>query len=114
MDLVADFVAVQAVGAVVRLAEVNQSACLSVPVSEAFAEHFEVVAHVRMEDEREGGKTGAGNSIGISLDGELVGAKLVDREETGLWLGDGSHRVVFPLFGANWIAVFVGVLVEQI
>ena len=107
INLSADFIAVNAVGAVFALAEVDKPCGPPVPVPEAFAGHDEVAAHVRMEDERENSKAGAGNIVRIFRRADFVGAVFIDREKSGLRFGDRSDVVVLAGFGANGDAEFV-------
>ena len=96
------------------MAEVNDPTGLPVPIPKTFTRHVEILAHVRMEDECQSGKAGAGDIAGIVGQGELLRAVFVDGKKARLGFRDGGHVIVLPRVGANCVAEFIQLLMEQL
>src|SRR3954471_16131221 len=78
MHLIPNFVGVHMIGAIFALSKMYQPRGLTVPIALTFAQHLELLAPVRMENERERCKTLACDLVRIPPESKLFGSIFIN------------------------------------
>ena len=114
MDLIPNFVGVHMIGAIFALSKMHKPRGLTVPITLPFAQHLELLAPVRMENERERRKTLARDLVRIPLERKLFGSIFVNIQNARARLRDGRNVRYICAFPWNRDAVIIQALMEQI
>src|ERR1035438_7104712 len=84
------------------------------PVAQAFARHFEIVAHIGMKDERQSHGTRRNDVVGEIRNSVTQVTVLVGLQKAWLLFGDRSNVGELASFLGEGIASFIELLVQHV